>query len=402
MAKVQRTINPLHFEDLEPHRFEDLIRQLAYAYRPWRYLDATGKLGRDGGTDIRGIEVTAGAVTTSDATADAAIADDADANDAAEGFESVDYEREWRISCKRYKELGPTLMRDVVAETLIDLDSPPYGFVLAVACDVSADAMAAFREESLARGAREAHLWTKAHLEDKLFLPENDHLLFAYFGISLGVRRRSRLQRIRSEIAIKRKLMRAAEIEQLTHQSFKRVLVRDIADASHPDRDAVLDFHQLPCPPWHPVGIETFGVNGLVVERFGYQGRVRDDGTWDIHAPSKTLPYGIGHNYWRSPGQAHPAESALEGVWKDVPEEERKYIRVLSLIPFDFILEVDPIGDTLNDGPHLFCRFDGPDGPYGSTKEGGSSELFVTAQGLYMPSKRLHLADRRSLIQVEK
>src|SRR2546421_8450819 len=55
--KFSRTINPLHFEDLEPHRFEDLVRQLAYSYRTWRYLDATGRLGRDGGLDIRGVEI---------------------------------------------------------------------------------------------------------------------------------------------------------------------------------------------------------------------------------------------------------------------------------------------------------------------------------------------------------
>jgi hypothetical protein len=56
-----RVAEPLHyqpfFEDLELHRFEDLIRQLAYS-RNWSYLDATGRLGADGGLDIRGLELT--------------------------------------------------------------------------------------------------------------------------------------------------------------------------------------------------------------------------------------------------------------------------------------------------------------------------------------------------------
>jgi hypothetical protein len=51
-----RTVNPLHFEDIEPHRFEDLIRQLAHSFRRWGRLEATGRLGHDEGTDIRGIE----------------------------------------------------------------------------------------------------------------------------------------------------------------------------------------------------------------------------------------------------------------------------------------------------------------------------------------------------------
>ena len=56
MARVTRTVNPLHFEDLEPHRFEDLIRQLAHGFRSWRYLEATGRLGQDDGVDIRAVE----------------------------------------------------------------------------------------------------------------------------------------------------------------------------------------------------------------------------------------------------------------------------------------------------------------------------------------------------------
>ena len=33
MPRAQRTINPLHFEDLEPHRFEDLVRDPAAQMR---------------------------------------------------------------------------------------------------------------------------------------------------------------------------------------------------------------------------------------------------------------------------------------------------------------------------------------------------------------------------------
>lgn len=37
-----KTLNPIHFEDLEPHRFEDLIRQLLYDFKNWKSLEATG------------------------------------------------------------------------------------------------------------------------------------------------------------------------------------------------------------------------------------------------------------------------------------------------------------------------------------------------------------------------
>lgn len=56
-AVVTRTTNPLPFQDLEPKRFEDLIRQLAYDFRQWRRLEATGRSGGDDGFDARGLEI---------------------------------------------------------------------------------------------------------------------------------------------------------------------------------------------------------------------------------------------------------------------------------------------------------------------------------------------------------
>ncbi|NYG46218.1 hypothetical protein GGD67_003689 [Bradyrhizobium sp. IAR9] len=48
-----KTTGPLHFEDLEPHRFEDLVRRLLYDFRQWRELEATGRTGSDEGFDAR-------------------------------------------------------------------------------------------------------------------------------------------------------------------------------------------------------------------------------------------------------------------------------------------------------------------------------------------------------------
>jgi hypothetical protein len=49
-----RTLNPLPLEHSEPKRFEDLVRQLTYEFRPWRQLEATGRAGLDDGFDVRG------------------------------------------------------------------------------------------------------------------------------------------------------------------------------------------------------------------------------------------------------------------------------------------------------------------------------------------------------------
>ena len=55
--KATKTINPLHFEDREPHRFEDLVRRLLYGYREWKDIEATGWGGSDEGFDIRAWEI---------------------------------------------------------------------------------------------------------------------------------------------------------------------------------------------------------------------------------------------------------------------------------------------------------------------------------------------------------
>ncbi|MFZ0580981.1 MAG: hypothetical protein WAN72_00330 [Candidatus Acidiferrales bacterium] len=52
-----RTLNPLPFGDLETHRFEDLIRELAYNLRRSKSLEATGRSGSDAGADIRAVEL---------------------------------------------------------------------------------------------------------------------------------------------------------------------------------------------------------------------------------------------------------------------------------------------------------------------------------------------------------
>lgn len=52
-TRTTRTLNPLPFENLEPHRFEDLIRRLLYGFRDWVDIEPTGRGGSDDGFDIR-------------------------------------------------------------------------------------------------------------------------------------------------------------------------------------------------------------------------------------------------------------------------------------------------------------------------------------------------------------
>jgi hypothetical protein len=109
MAQATRGFHPLHFKDLDPHRFEDLVRQLAYEFRPWRKLEATGRSGADAGFDARGWEII-------NAENEAPARDDEQADDEA----PTSPDRLWLIQRKREKSIGPTklvgYLNDIPAE----------------------------------------------------------------------------------------------------------------------------------------------------------------------------------------------------------------------------------------------------------------------------------------------
>src|SRR5690349_20988888 len=130
---VSRTINPIHFEDLEPKRFEDLVRQLLYDFRNWRALEPTGRAGSDDGFDARGFEI---------------VADDIERPfDEGEEVELPPerMDRQWLIQCKREKQISPSSLikhLEKIAEAeLTNL----YGIVFVAACDFSKKSRDTFR-----------------------------------------------------------------------------------------------------------------------------------------------------------------------------------------------------------------------------------------------------------------
>jgi hypothetical protein len=236
MPQPTRTLNPLHFEDLEPHRFEDLIRQLIYDFRQWRSIEATGRTGSDEGMDIRAIErLPSSDVIYEDETEDGEPIPVRD-------IESQDHL--WIIQCKRERRIGPTKIRKIVSSNLSGLADKPYGYMLVAACDFSKAARDAFREESIKHGVEEFYIWGKAEVEDRLYLPKNDHLLFAYFNVSLQVRRRSLKTESRARLALKRKLTK--ELGEINYPNLVNILIRDPRDERYPFIESPDEFIKSP------------------------------------------------------------------------------------------------------------------------------------------------------------
>jgi hypothetical protein len=357
--RTTRTLNPLPFQDLEPHRFEDLVRQLAYEFREWVSLEAIGRSGADEGIDIRGVERVAAAPSL-------VTADDADGEDEPS---PVAAEQVWIFQCKREKSMSPSDVTKAVAASL-DGKDVPHGFVLAAACDLSKKARDTFRAEMVKRGVAEFHVWARGELEDMLFQAANDRLLFAYFAISLQPRKRSLATTLRSEIALKKQLKRLLESEEGSNgigvllrdptedrypyapKSSKepraRWLARKALHLRKPGHLAVLD-------GMHPAWIAP---DGKGWDFMGDCNRARSA----VHLPPGAWARDEDDDPGR-PGEDH--RRLLDFFHEYVPERDQAWVHVTRYVPLARIVAVDPIGDGYFPVPHILVEFDDDRGPYG-------------------------------------
>lgn len=349
MPQASRTLNPLHFEDLEPHRFEDLVRQLAYDFRSWHSIEATGRVGQDEGVDIRAYERLEASLLDSDSDVDFVDPE------VSRAFQ----EREWIIQCKRERSLGPKRVVAVLEESLRASTTPPYGFILAAACDFSKRARDEFRSRLREAGVQEFFLWGKAELEDMLFQPRNDHLLFAYFNVSLQVRRRSKKTELSSRLAIKRKLVRVlGDIHNPDHMP---VLIRDGFDERYPWAEEIADFAKEPAWRYYMFEghVRPDYVGFVISEFYGWANAETEE--WD---------------YYPSVDEGWPRHPELIGVertpdalgmgWRlhrfsyaRIEPQNRARVKTIGVLPYDAILAVDEIGDAYHEGPHLLVDYRG-------------------------------------------
>ncbi len=322
MTKASRTLNPLHFEDLDPRRFEDLAKQLLYDFRPWQQLEATGKLGTDDGFDVRGLE---------------RITSEPDEIDAEET-------RTWLIQCKRERVIGPLklarYLRDIanVAPTL-------DGIIFIAACDFSKRCFDDIRAWSRSQGISEVYLWGKSALEDMLLQPKNDHLLFSYFGFSASIRTRSRKTALSAALTNKRKIKRILE----DHTSVY-VLIRSIKDKTYPYAgDAAIRLWQI----IQPREITHLGLSFQHKRCFAF---FAEDGvSWDVANAHNDEEIASWENPWSDPRSID--RCALFDVWRQLPENERAWLNVIGFLSFEDIVAIDDIGDDVCEYPHFYVNW---------------------------------------------
>lgn len=336
MARIKpqpsKTIGPIHFEDLEPHRFEDLVRQLAYDFRDWQSIEATGRGGGDDGFDIRAIERVTLNVDDGEVARDHPI----DGN-------------LWMIQCKRQKRIAPSQVKSILQD--ISSENPPYGYILAAPADFTKKSYDVFRDELRQKGVREFVIWGKAALEDMLFQPRNDRVLFAFFGLSLITRRRSKTAELRSAISMKNRLY--DKLGGPNSELYIEVLLRDINAEDYPFEASYPDFENH--PRWKKRVVSGHHPQGLRVHTGRFRAFVdRKAKEWDYTSLSNSADRPDDH-------QEHMVWAARdELVGQMLIGEPRSRIGTFSvhgLLPYKDILLFDPLGDSLFDIPHIFTDY---------------------------------------------
>lgn len=342
-ATPTRTYNPLPFTDLEPKRFEDLVRQLVYDFRQWRRLEATGRSGSDDGFDARALEIVEAPGAT--AAMDQDEPEDETPTDGAA-------DRLWLIQCKRERIITPAKLKGYLAEISLAADEKLHGIIFAAACDFSKASRDAFYAWCRDQGISEALIWGRGELEDQLYQPKNDNLLFAYFGISLTIRRRSQATQIRAEIAMKRKLMRTIG------KSSAAILFRDPADTDYPNTPE----GKLP-EKWRVYSPETMTHRGLEVCAYWFHAYLDPEtGAWD--AADVVEARHLNSQWNVADPEKEKLDAAARAAWQALPDENKAWVKVTGIIPFANIVAIDDMGDEIVGGTHIYVPFAPNSGPF--------------------------------------
>jgi hypothetical protein len=365
MTKTTKTLNPLPFGDLEPHRFEDLVRQLTYDFKNWRSLEPTGKLGGDDGYDARGFEIV-------DEDKTIKLEEDSDDEEYNEPSSFLS-DRLWQIQCKREKTITPTKMEKYIDDMIPKGADIPYGIIFSAACEFSKKTRDSFREKMIEKGVQEFYLWGKADLEDKLFLPKNDNLLYAYFGISLVIRRRTIKSEIASRLAIKRKTVRY--LGGISQKSYTTVLVRDVNAKGYPyieKGENIEDFRKSPrWKEYYFIGHDHNGIRLLTRKYHAYKEedpKTRELIKWD-YCDEYNMAL-VHDDFWNNAKDKTNVHYRGYKFSQTIDKDKRAFFETEAVIPYEKIIEIDNLGDPLAKCPHIFV-----DKSSGSWFEYGNSFL---------------------------
>ncbi|SEJ62090.1 hypothetical protein [Paraburkholderia diazotrophica] len=259
----------------------------------------------------------------------------------------------WLIQCKRERAIGPKKLLQYLDEIKLGENEKLHGIIFTAACDFSKAARDLFRDRCIQMGLQEWHIWGKGEVEDRLFRPENDGLLFAYFGVSLTIRRRSQRADLRSKLAMKRKANRL-----LGPKEHGSVLLRSPDALQYPYSAEIHNFERL--PPWYVrryVGLSHDGLKFSLHRHFAF---LSDDGkSWDAMLCCHDATRLHDDPWTPEVNSPHVKRAEAWRIWNELPEQNKAWLDIEGIVPFDTVLDIDELGDECFSAPHAYVPFDG-------------------------------------------
>lgn len=208
------------------------------------------------------------------------------------------------------------------------------------------------------RRIQEFQIWGKGELEDMLYLPKNDHLLFAYFGISLQVVRHSLKTNVNALLTTKRRLVKT--LGELRARNFQPVLIRDPRNVDYPYIRNVAEFVKHPQWGYRDFeGHDPLNHAAFVAKKyFAYADFTTKE--WDALQDFNDASLSL-FSQFSGIRQKLPLEDQKRwkywAFWSKLPEPNRAWLKVIRVIPYTRIIAVDEIGDIYNEPPHLLVEY---------------------------------------------
>jgi hypothetical protein len=229
--------------------------------------------------------------------------------------------------------------------------------VFAAACDFSKRARDVFHDGIRALGVSEAYIWGRGEIEDLLYQPKNDHLLFAYFGFSLQMRKRTLKTQIRSILATKKKAEK--------HLRMRCVLIRDATDDRYPHLDKDQSKARFQRGRWIVMNCDGVAHDGVRIHVGSYRAFLDTDGVqWDFAETENEVRVWSQDDPWCEDSDDTIRESHCFELWQSLPKECQAYFKITKVIPYEAILAIDEAGDDVCRHPHIFVGPQDDRGPF--------------------------------------
>jgi hypothetical protein len=192
---------------------------------------------------------------------------------------------------------------------------------------------------------QEFHLFGRAELEDMPYMPKNDRILFAFFGVSLASKKRTRVTEIRTVVNNKNKLWSILSTGGDDFESFAEahVLIRDVNDTRYPNKEDCPGFDNL--PRWKEYIACEFRAEGVrfhIREHFAYLNLEKKE--WDCTPVIDLL-------YRESEGRGDDGDGLLElrrrvsDFWEHLPRANQARFIIDGIVLYERFAFIDKIGD---------------------------------------------------------